>query len=167
MVCLTVPDCLPDRGTRLKRKIKMICNRICEESSLKNISAPYDNDGLKLQLKHAFGDTTLNQISKNVPSSIALAVTTPVSLNAKTFFNNMLQFDFKNLVHTSFDTFMSKKDASANVLVKDVLLATSAAPTYLPIPIHIRSYADEDGFGYIDGGVGANCPLRLALRRIG
>lgn len=161
---------------KIHQSLFTACTDYCENKL--DLMAKYDNDGLILLLKTTFGDTNLGQMSKDSPSCIALAVTTPINSNLGGFqifedITQILSYNFTHFHHASFNTFMTNKQGPGaqdkdEVLVSNVLLATSAAPTVLPIPIHMPSRADVDAdvIGYVDGGVGANCPVREALKRI-
>lgn len=55
----------------------------------------------------------------------------------------------------------AKRDHSKDVLLKDVCIATSAAPFYLP------PHKFEQGtikYDLVDGGVAANNPVRTAVQ---
>jgi predicted acylesterase/phospholipase RssA len=65
--------------------------------------------------------------------------------------------------------FDSQDDYSPHIRVKDVLLATTAAPTYFK-PVtnkeHIAGYENQEAalYAYADGGLGANRPAYEALK---
>jgi uncharacterized protein len=104
----------------------------------KTVGADYANKNLKIELKNIFGSKKLKDLSKKV------AIPT---------------FDLDNEAATHERTWKPKifhnfkgADSDEDVLIANVALYTSSAPTYFPS-------AD----GYIDGGVFANNPSLVAL----
>ncbi|KAI3500498.1 hypothetical protein L1887_36320 [Cichorium endivia] len=77
-------------------------------------------------------------------------------------------FDIKRLQPTIFTTDDAKEFAWKDVLLSDVCISTSAAPTYFPP--HYFETTDADGakhtFDLIDGGVAANNPTQVAITHI-
>ncbi|KAJ3676975.1 hypothetical protein LUZ60_002699 [Juncus effusus] len=78
-------------------------------------------------------------------------------------------FDIKKLQPTIFSTYERWKNNSLrNVLLSDICIGTSAAPTYLPA--HYFQIEDENGstreFNLIDGGVAANNPALVAMGEV-
>ncbi|KAK9946545.1 hypothetical protein M0R45_012006 [Rubus argutus] len=77
-------------------------------------------------------------------------------------------FDIKQLQPTIFSSFEVKSKPCSDALLRDICIATSAAPTYLPA----HYFETEDGqgnvkeFNLIDGGVCANNPTLVALGEV-
>lgn len=96
----------------------------------------YQNDELKLQLERIFGDATIGDCKTRllIPSYNLTSGNVQVF---KTDHARDLRIDYRRKI-------------------VDVLLSTTAAPTYLP------PHSWESGT-YIDGGIGANNPSLLAL----
>ncbi|XP_057817103.2 patatin-like protein 2 isoform X2 [Cryptomeria japonica] len=70
-------------------------------------------------------------------------------------------FDVKLQQPAIFSTFQAKENPLKNPFLKDVCIATSAAPTFLPphyFTIHDQSSASPRSFHLIDGGIAANNP---------
>lgn len=99
-------------------------------------SSKYSNNALSAQLKEIFQDATIGDCKTRllIPSYNLSTGNTQVF---KTSHSKDLEYDYR------------KK-------IVDVLLATTAAPTYLP-PYQVQSGT------YVDGGIGANNPSLLAL----
>ncbi|KAF3776039.1 Patatin-like protein 2 [Nymphaea thermarum] len=74
-------------------------------------------------------------------------------------------FDIKLLEPVVFSTYEVKNDVSKDVLLSDICIGTSAAPTYLPA--HFFETKDSNGniksYNLADGGVAANNPALLAI----
>ncbi|GLJ05902.1 hypothetical protein SUGI_0027850 [Cryptomeria japonica] len=78
-------------------------------------------------------------------------------------------FDVKLQQPAIFSTFQAKENPLKNPFLKDVCIATSAAPTFLPphyFTIHDQSSASPRSFHLIDGGIAANNPTLLAMNQI-
>nr|CAB3490325.1 unnamed protein product [Digitaria exilis] len=74
-------------------------------------------------------------------------------------------FDLKYMHPVIFNTFEAKNEADKNVLLRDVCIGSSAAPTYLP-PHHFTTKGSDGTlreFNLIDGGVAANNPTMIAM----
>ncbi|KAF9592945.1 hypothetical protein IFM89_019150 [Coptis chinensis] len=78
-------------------------------------------------------------------------------------------FDIKLLQPHMFTTHEARVDVLRNLLLSDVCISTSAAPTYLPAH-YFETKNNSDGksrrFDLIDGGVAANNPTHLAMTHI-
>lgn len=99
------------------------------------LRADYDNDGLKMITSTVFGKRQLKELGKNV-------IIVSYDLDA-----------VKNERRMSKPKFFDSKDPEdGERLIKDVALATSAAPTYFP------TYQ-----GFIDGSIVANNPSDCGL----
>eukprot|EP01018_Ginkgo_biloba_P021024 Gb_04787 [translate_table: standard] len=76
-------------------------------------------------------------------------------------------FDIKLQQPQIFSTFEAKEKACLNPHLRDVLVSTSAAPTYLPA--HYFKTQDESGndrsFNLIDGGLAANNPVIISQNK--
>ena len=74
-------------------------------------------------------------------------------------------YDIKLQQPQIFSTFAAKEKSCLNPHLRDVLVSTSAAPTYLPA--HFFKTQDESGkdrsFNLIDGGLAANNPTLVAI----
>ncbi|XP_047974542.1 patatin-like protein 2 [Salvia hispanica] len=77
-------------------------------------------------------------------------------------------FDIKHMQPTIFSSYEVKNLGYKDVLLSDICIATSAAPTYFPP--HSFTNADGSGrswdFNLIDGGVAANNPTLVAVREV-
>ncbi|XP_055826871.1 patatin-like protein 3 [Solanum dulcamara] len=77
-------------------------------------------------------------------------------------------FDIKRLQPIIFTTVDGRASVSKDVLMSDICLSTSAAPTYFPV--HYFETRDAAGkthtFDLIDGGVAANNPTLMAITHI-
>ncbi|XP_009626816.1 patatin-like protein 3 isoform X1 [Nicotiana tomentosiformis] len=77
-------------------------------------------------------------------------------------------FDIKRLQPIIFTTVDARANVSKNVLLSDICLSTSAAPTFFPV--HYFETRDAQGrirtFDMIDGGVAANNPTQMAITHI-
>ncbi|KAF8765562.1 hypothetical protein HU200_008429 [Digitaria exilis] len=74
-------------------------------------------------------------------------------------------FDLKYMHPVIFNTFQAKNEPDKNVLLRDVCIGTSAAPTYLP-PHHFTTKGSDGKpreFDLIDGSVAANNPTMIAI----
>lgn len=109
----------------------------------------YSNHGLRKVLSDLFGDDRLNSCLK------------PVLIPAYDLRTN------QPIVFTSRQVRAESNDAY-NPKIIDVLLATTAAPTYLPShKFRLTALASEKRFVQaIDGGIFANNPTLLALREV-
>ncbi|GJN33113.1 hypothetical protein PR202_gb21679 [Eleusine coracana subsp. coracana] len=117
----------------------------------------YDGEALHSKIQGLFGSTRLRDTLTNVV---------------------IPAFDVKMLHHTIFSTFdflvaslhICRPRASLkDVLLSDVCIATSAAPTYLPA--HFFQTTDKvtnetRDFNLIDGGVAANNPTMVTINQI-
>ena len=72
-------------------------------------------------------------------------------------------FDLVNNKSHTFDSYKSKKKESKNFQIKGAGRATSAAPTYFP-SAKIKNKLGEE-FELVDGGIYANNPTLLAIKR--
>ncbi|KAL8467487.1 hypothetical protein ACS0TY_030939 [Phlomoides rotata] len=77
-------------------------------------------------------------------------------------------YDIKNMQPVIFSSFQVKNQGYMDVLLSDICIGTSAAPTYFPA--HHFTNADESGkswdFNLIDGGVAANNPTLVAISEV-
>ncbi|AES94730.1 putative phospholipase A(2) [Medicago truncatula] len=78
-------------------------------------------------------------------------------------------FDVQKLQPTIFSSYQIEAEPALDVLLSDICIATSAAPTYLPA--HYFEKKDEHGnvikeYNLIDGGVAANNPSMVAIREV-
>ncbi|XP_062192940.1 patatin-like protein 2 isoform X2 [Phragmites australis] len=77
-------------------------------------------------------------------------------------------FDIAYLQPTIFSSFELKHQPSKNVLLSDISISTSAAPTFFPA--HYFETKDENGrrraFNLVDGGLAANNPTLCAMNQI-
>ena len=105
---------------------------------------PYDNQILKTELEKHFGQSTLQDLHSNT-QCVALATVKRMEHNAEEPYGAMEIFDSKS---------------SLSIKVVDVLMATTNAPVYFKTPWYIR------GVPYVDGAIGASCPLQLAIPRM-
>ncbi|XP_059636561.1 patatin-like protein 2 [Cornus florida] len=115
---------------------------------MKALSGPkYDGKYLHNIVKEKLGNTRLHQTLTNVV---------------------IPTFDIKKLQPTIFSSYQAKNNPSLDVLLSDVCISTSAAPTYLPA-YHFEN-KDSSGkvteFNLIDGGVAANNPALLAMGEV-
>ncbi|XP_046840098.1 uncharacterized protein LOC124434260 [Xenia sp. Carnegie-2017] len=103
---------------------------------------PYPQANIKKMLKDQFGDCYLNDFRKNNDSSSVVgAVAKKVDPH-----EDIVLFDTAN-------------EDQKNYKAYEILLATSNAPVYFETPVTIGDSK------YIDGGIGANCPLKQAIPR--
>ncbi|OVA02778.1 Patatin/Phospholipase A2-related [Macleaya cordata] len=106
----------------------------------------YDGKYLHGLLREILGETRLNQTLTGVV---------------------IPTFDMKELHHIIFSSLEQVNDYS-DVLLSDICIATSAAPTYLPA--HYFQYKEKSGqvrdFNLIDGGVYANNPAQVAIDEV-
>ncbi|XP_027335739.1 patatin-like protein 1 [Abrus precatorius] len=72
-------------------------------------------------------------------------------------------FDLKTLHPVIFSNFKLKTAPSLNAKLSDIIIGTSAAPTYLP-PYHFEN--DDTQFNLIDGGVAACNPAMAAVSEV-
>ncbi|XP_059636653.1 patatin-like protein 2 [Cornus florida] len=115
---------------------------------IKALSGPkYDGKYLHNIVKEKLGNTKLHQTLTNVV---------------------IPTFDIKRLQPTIFSSYQAKNNPSLDVLLSDICISTSAAPTYLPA-YHFEN-KDSSGkvteFNLIDGGVAANNPALLAMGEV-
>ncbi|KAM6550090.1 hypothetical protein CsatB_021766 [Cannabis sativa] len=116
---------------------------------VKALSGPkYDGKYLHKLVKEKLGETKLHETLTNVV---------------------IPTFDIEQLQPTIFSTYEVKKNPSSNVLLSDICIGTSAAPTYLPA--HYFETKDPNGevirkFNLIDGGVAANNPTLVAIGEV-
>ncbi|KAF6176163.1 hypothetical protein GIB67_023454 [Kingdonia uniflora] len=77
-------------------------------------------------------------------------------------------FDIKELHPTIFSSYKVDNNPSLNVLLSDICISTSAAPTYLPAHHfqHEHSPGEVRDFNLIDGFVAANNPALLAVNEV-
>ncbi|CAI9110129.1 OLC1v1010105C1 [Oldenlandia corymbosa var. corymbosa] len=77
-------------------------------------------------------------------------------------------FDIRHLQPVIFSTTDAKMNVCKNVLLSDVCLSTSAAPTYLPPHYFETKTAEGKPYTYdmVDGGVAANNPTLMAMTDI-
>ncbi|XP_021854791.1 patatin-like protein 2 isoform X1 [Spinacia oleracea] len=77
-------------------------------------------------------------------------------------------FDIKHMQPVVFSSYEIKRTPSVDVLLSDICIGTSAAPTYLPA--HHFNYEGPNGevreFNLIDGGVAANNPALAAINEV-
>lgn len=111
-------------------------NRKCFRFLKRIVGAKYQSDALKSILKETFGDKTIGECQTRLLIPSYNLTTNRVQI-FKTPHATDLQIDYKRKI-------------------VDVLLATTAAPTYLP-PHNSLSGV------YVDGGIGANNPSLIAL----
>ncbi|KAI4354685.1 hypothetical protein L6164_003532 [Bauhinia variegata] len=72
-------------------------------------------------------------------------------------------FDMELLEPVMFSSFKTKKSPDLNALLSDIVLSTSAAPTYLP-PYYFKNGDTE--FNMIDGGAVAASPALVAITEV-
>lgn len=105
-------------------------------NTLFGLSGPkFQNKQLKEKLNDYFGDITLRELTKHC------VITSYETENRKAVFFSSI----------------SEKEEECSVLVRDAILASTAAPTYFP-PVQI-----EGKHSYIDGGVYAGNPALCTL----
>ncbi|KAJ4840875.1 CCT complex interacting protein [Turnera subulata] len=108
------------------------------------IGSKYDGKYIRSLTRKILGDTKLHQTLTKV------AIPT---------------FDIKKLQPTIFSSYEVTKRPVLDVLLSDICIATSAAPTFLPA--HYFENQDADGkkaeFNLIDGGIAANNPTLVAI----
>ncbi|KAF3339454.1 patatin-like protein 2 [Carex littledalei] len=78
-------------------------------------------------------------------------------------------FDIKRLQPTIFSTYEVRNDKKLkNALLSDIIIGTSAAPTYLPAHYFTteNSHGSMREFNLIDGGVAANNPALVAMGEV-
>ncbi|XP_011038245.1 PREDICTED: patatin-like protein 2 isoform X1 [Populus euphratica] len=115
---------------------------------VKTLRGPkYDGKFLHSIVKEKLGDTWLQQTLTNIV---------------------IPTFDIKHLQPTIFSSYKVKNNPSTDVLLSDICIGTSAAPTYLPA--HYFETKDPSGkvrdFNLIDGGVAANNPTLVAISEV-
>ncbi|TYJ35123.1 hypothetical protein E1A91_A05G215200v1 [Gossypium mustelinum] len=116
---------------------------------VKSLMGPkYDGKYLHDLVREMLGETRLHQTLTNVV---------------------IPTFDIKQLQPKIFSTYEVKTDPCTDVLLSDICIATSAAPTYLPA--HHFETQDSTGkirkeFNLIDGGVAANNPTLVAINEV-
>ncbi|KAM6573690.1 hypothetical protein CsatA_017770 [Cannabis sativa] len=136
------PKIFPQKSCGVFPRIKKV---------IKSLVGPkYDGDYLHKLIRQKLGHTKLNQTLTNVV---------------------IPTFDIKQLQPTVFSSYEVKKNPSSdmNVLLSDICIGTSAAPTYLPA--HYFEAKDSNGevirkFNLIDGGVAANNPTLVAIGEV-
>lgn len=112
-------------------------------SSLKKVSeSQYSADPLKALLTHYFGEKPLS-------SCLGKVLITSFDLN-------------NNQAHT-FDSQEARQQSTKDFLIRYVAQATAAAPTYFPSAT-VNNVLGEP-FNFVDGGIYANNPTLLALKR--
>ncbi|XP_021729610.1 patatin-like protein 2 isoform X2 [Chenopodium quinoa] len=115
---------------------------------LKSLEGPkYDGKYLHEIAKEKLGNTKLHQTLTNI------VVPT---------------FDIKRMQPVIFSSYEVKRTPSLDVLLSDICIGTSAAPTYLPA--HYFKYEGHSGeireYNLIDGGVAANNPALAAINEV-
>ncbi|KAK3127719.1 hypothetical protein QOZ80_7AG0577520 [Eleusine coracana subsp. coracana] len=108
----------------------------------------YDGEVLHSKIQGLFGSTRLRDTLTNVV---------------------IPAFDVKILRHTIFSTFDAQTQPLKDVLLSDVCIATSAAPTYLPahfFQTRNKVTGETRDFNLIDGGVAANNPTMVTINQI-
>ena len=108
--------------------------------ALNIITAKYSTKGLELALNDTFGDSTLSQVNK---CSLITA------------------YDIVNRKSVFFTVPEAKRSPSKDFYLKDIAIATSAAPTYFK-PAAIQSM-DNKTHNLLDGAMFANNPSLCAL----
>ncbi|XP_046840318.1 uncharacterized protein LOC124434461 isoform X2 [Xenia sp. Carnegie-2017] len=132
---MTVEECIE----MYRSKTKMILERSWNKSTS---LFKYSKDNVKKSLEEQFNECSLSDIrEKGSPKCVAGAVARRLSQS-----EGMVLFD------TASEDYKNHKAC-------EVLLATSNAPIYFDTPVKIGN--DE----FVDGGVGANCPLAQAIPR--
>lgn len=112
---------------------------------LRGIAASrYDNAPLREALRDAFGDTTLGDLKANGKKVLVTAFS--------------LTSGYPKVFKTDHAAELTAHD---RYLVRDVALASSAAPYYLPI-VELRDPNTRVIERFCDGGMGANSPALLA-----
>ena len=104
---------------------------------------PFDSKDLHDFLKETFGTATLLDFDQD--KCIALATALRMENKQEVHMDSMEIFDTKS--HQS-------------IKVTDVLMASTNVPIFFKTPWHIK------GIPYVDGGLGANCNLDLAIPRM-
>jgi len=122
------------------------------------ILAPkYSNDGLKSLLKDVLGDERLSAHSDERINDIALLITSfNIRKNSGYFFRNWRARGYDEF-HGNVTQGRPQPNNDMDFLLRDIALATSAAPTYFPAA-KIKNISGKDEFSLIDGGVIANNP---------
>lgn len=120
----------------------------CRQSLYKGLTGPkYTNNRLQEQLTHYFGDMTLGDTF------------VPVTISALSFANNpeTKRTEGKMVYFSSYE--------HRNLLMKDVALASSAAPTFFPsVTVNFNPFDKSTTPSvYIDGGIGDNSPVLAGL----
>ena len=105
---------------------------------------PYDNLILLREIERYFGESTLQDLD-GINDCVVLATAKRMEHNSEEHYDAMEYFDSKSIM---------------NIKVSDVLMATTNAPVLFKTPWYIR------GVPYVDGAVGASCPLSLAISRM-
>lgn len=103
---------------------------------------PFDNTPLLNILKKYFGNSTLQDFDDKC---VALTPARRMEHNSDTHYDSIEVFDTKSY---------------SSIKVTDVLMATTNVPIYFKTPWTIR------GIPYVDGGLGANCSLGVAIPRM-
>ncbi|KAI4296920.1 hypothetical protein L6164_036837 [Bauhinia variegata] len=117
----------------------------CLKNALRFFSGPkYDGKYLHRILMEKLGDTRLHQTVTNV------VVPT---------------FDVRRLQPTIFSSFKVKRDPSWDVLLSDLCIGTSAAPTFFPAH-QIKRKTPLEHFNLIDGSIAANNPALIAIGEV-
>jgi hypothetical protein len=118
------------------------------------VATKYSRKGLKKVVKQYFGDVTLGQRVKHTNhdenNQVQLLITTCMSKSRKPLL-------FDSLAHEGGLPFDSLNDP--NVSIEDILLSTSAAPTYF------SPYRLKPNLEVVDGGVCFNNPALLGFTR--
>ena len=104
---------------------------------------PFDSEDLHDFLKKTFGNATLLDFDQD--KCIALATARRMENKQEVHMDSMEIFDTKSY---------------ASIKVTDVLMASTNVPIFFKTPWHIR------GIPYVNGGLGANCNLALAIPRM-
>ncbi|CAN6556685.1 unnamed protein product [Malus baccata var. baccata] len=121
------------------RKLKRLAGNYLQEGFLRLTGPKFDGVYLRNKIVQTVGETKIRDTLTNIiiPSC-----------------------DMKYLHPVVFSTLKAKRDHSTDVLLRDVCIATSAAPFYLP------PHKFEQGtikYDLVDGGVAANNPTLLAI----
>ncbi|KAM1532167.1 hypothetical protein PS2_006189 [Malus domestica] len=121
------------------RKLKRLAGNYLQEGFLRLTGPKFDGVYLRNKIVQTVGETKIRDTLTNIiiPSC-----------------------DMKYLHPVVFSTLKAKRDHSKDVLLRDVCIATSAAPFYLP------PHKFEQGtikYDLVDGGVAANNPTLLAI----
>ena len=116
----------------------------------------YSQDGLEKVLKEKFGDRCLASV-RGDERSIAAAVARKQNPPDRPY------LDIFDTCRRAFDTGRRGDGGipvKLNPSIVEVLKASACAPVYFEAPTSIG------GVGYIDGGIGGNCPLAQAIPRM-